>query len=364
MTISEAPVPSNLSVRAYGTGWYHALYSAELAPGEVKPLRYFGRDIVAFRSESGQAYLLDAHCRHMGAHLGYGGTVSGDCIVCPYHNWQWRGEDGANAAIPGLDRVIKKSLVTWRTHESDGVIYLWFSRTGDEEPTWLPPTLDESADPAYYPLYPHGVKRATVNFPPQFAFENVADISHMRTVHGWGETPTLNGAGAVGQMFFTDFSGTVLTRRGPVTARIENYQWGLGLVYSRIHGLHPTAQISSITPIDHDSSIYALSIFAGRIDDDGDEPKGRARAVIEEQARQALVAESKDRQIWDHQAYIDNAPLVGDERQTIGAFRRWSRQFREDISAVSPVSAQAAPTPRRAFPLPLAEFRMDKYVSL
>lgn len=356
--------PSTLSVRAYGTGWYHAAYSAELAVGAVLPLRYFGHDIVAFRTEEGQAHLLEAHCPHMGAHLGYGGEVRGGNIMCPYHNWEWRGSDGLNAAIPGLDRTIRKSVATWRVHESDGVIYLWFSRTGDEEPTWLPPTLDESRDSSYYPLYPHGVKRATVTFPPQFAFENVADISHLRTVHGWVDVPVLNAAGPEGPMFFTDFTGLVSTRKGPVTTRIENYQWGLGLVYSRLHGLHPTAQISSITPIDHESSVYALSIFAGRVPgDDGDEPTGRARAVIEEQARQALNDDSKDRQIWDHQVYIDNAPLVGDERMTIGAFRRWSRQFREDIASVSPVAPPVPLAPRRAFPLALSEFKLEEYVS-
>ncbi|MET7401034.1 Rieske 2Fe-2S domain-containing protein [Dactylosporangium sp. NPDC005572] len=354
---------STVSVRAYGTGWYHALYSGELPVGVVKPLRYFGRDIVAFRAESGKVYLLDAHCQHMGAHLGYGGAVNGDNIVCPYHNWQWRGSDGANAAVPGLDRCIKKSLGTWRTHESDGIIYLWFSRTGDEEPSWLPPTFDESADPSYYPLYPHGVKRTTVNFPPQFAFENVADISHMRTVHGWVDIPVVNAAGAAGPMFFTDFTGAVPTRRGPATVRIENFQWGLGLVYSRIHGLHPTVQVSSITPIDQDSSIYALSIYVGRVDDDGDEPKGRAKAVIEEQARQALNVESLDRQIWDHQMYVENAPLVGDERATIGVFRRWSRQFREDVAS-GPSAPVAELKVGRAFPLPLSEFRMEEYVAI
>jgi phenylpropionate dioxygenase-like ring-hydroxylating dioxygenase large terminal subunit len=321
------------SAREFGTGWYHALYSGELAAGEIKPMRYFGQDLVAFRGESGQVHILNANCLHMGAHLAYGGWVDGDDVVCPYHNWKWRGSDGANVAIPYHDRCIAKSISTWLAHESDGVIYLWFSRSGEEQPSWMPPTLPESTDPAFYPLYPHCFRRETVTFPPQFAFENVADISHLRTVHGWLDIPVLNAGGPDGPMFFTDFTGTVSTRSGPVTTRVENYQWGLGLVYSRLHGLHPTAQISAITPIDHDSSIYSLSIFVGRVDDEDGPPKGRALAVIEEQARQALYEGGNDRRIWDHQIYIENAPLVGDERATIGAFRRWARQFRADAPA-------------------------------
>jgi 3-ketosteroid 9alpha-monooxygenase subunit A len=316
-------------IRQYGTGWYHALWSAELPVGGVRPLRYFGRDLVAFRGEGGEVHILDAHCRHMGAHLGHGGEVHGDAIVCPFHNWEWRGSDGANCKVPYLDRCVKVSLGTWRTHEQDGIVYLWFSRKGDEEPTYLPPKVAESDDPAYYPLHPHGAHRAEVTFPPQFAFENVADISHLRTVHKWADVPVLNGAGADGDMFFTDFTGHVNTSRGVAEARVENYQWGLGVVYSRLHGLHPTAQISAITPIDHDRSVYSLSIWVGRVDDT-DEPKGRAKAVIDEQCRQALNAGGNDRVIWDNQLYIENAPLVGDERRTIGVFRAWARRFRED----------------------------------
>jgi phenylpropionate dioxygenase-like ring-hydroxylating dioxygenase large terminal subunit len=328
--------------REFGTGWYHALYTGELSQGEVKPLKYFGQDLVAFRGESGEAHILNAHCLHMGAHLGYGGTVAGDAIVCPYHNWQWRGADGANTAIPNLDRCVSKSIRAWHTHEADGVIYLWFSRTGDEEPSWMPPAVPQASDPAYYPLWPHCVRRETVTFPPQFAFENVADISHLRTVHGWEEVPVLNAGGADGPMFFTDFTGQVKTRKGHVETRIENYQWGLGLVYSTLHGLHPTTQISAITPIDHESSVYSLSIFVGKVDDEMGPPKGRALAVIEEQAKQALYEGGNDRVIWDNQIYLENALLVGDERKTIGAFRQWARQFREDSPRLQSATVPAS----------------------
>ena len=51
-------------------GWFAMCYSDELAVGQVKPLRYFGRDLVAWRGEDGQARVLDAYCAHLGAHMG------------------------------------------------------------------------------------------------------------------------------------------------------------------------------------------------------------------------------------------------------------------------------------------------------
>jgi phenylpropionate dioxygenase-like ring-hydroxylating dioxygenase large terminal subunit len=61
----------------FPTGWYQIGYSAELAPGEVRPVTYFDTDLVLFRTESGQVSLLGAFCSHLGAHLGHGGTVKG-----------------------------------------------------------------------------------------------------------------------------------------------------------------------------------------------------------------------------------------------------------------------------------------------
>lgn len=46
-------------------GWYLIAYSEELA---------------AFRGEFGRVSVFDAHCPHLGAHLGIGGRVVGDTL--------------------------------------------------------------------------------------------------------------------------------------------------------------------------------------------------------------------------------------------------------------------------------------------
>ena len=73
-------------------GWYAVSLSHELAVGEVKPVEYFNRELVVFRTEGGEAKVLDAYCPHLGAHLGHGGTVKGESIACPFHGWQFNGE--------------------------------------------------------------------------------------------------------------------------------------------------------------------------------------------------------------------------------------------------------------------------------
>ena len=82
-TVSGKPVP----LVPDADGWYALLRSDELGPGEVKPLHYFGRELVVFRTESGQAVVSDAFCPHMGAHFGQGGEVRGEALRCPFHGF-------------------------------------------------------------------------------------------------------------------------------------------------------------------------------------------------------------------------------------------------------------------------------------
>src|SRR6266540_2708931 len=80
-------------------GWYQIGWSDEFQIGQVVPLHYFDRDLIAYRGESGELTVLDAFCLHLGAHLGYGGTVEGDSVRCPFHGWLWA-SNGANVEIP------------------------------------------------------------------------------------------------------------------------------------------------------------------------------------------------------------------------------------------------------------------------
>src|SRR4051812_37424318 len=108
------------------TGWYMVDWTDNLAAGEVKPLRYFDEDLVLWRgADGGAAQVMNATCPHLGAHIGHGGKVCGDDVVCPFHGWRWN-RDGRNTFIPpnekGNPRV---RLRIWPTREIDGIILVW-----------------------------------------------------------------------------------------------------------------------------------------------------------------------------------------------------------------------------------------------
>ena len=84
----------------YPNSWFPVIESSELKSGQVKPLVLFEKDLAVFRSISGKAYILDAFCSHMGAHLGEGSVV-GESVRCPFHSWTFNG-DGICTSIPGL----------------------------------------------------------------------------------------------------------------------------------------------------------------------------------------------------------------------------------------------------------------------
>ena len=89
------------TLEGFPRGWFVVAWSKELEPGGVKPLSYFGTKLVLFRTEDGEAKILDAFCPHLGAHLGIGGEVVGDSIKCPFHAWEFDGA-GTCTRIPYL----------------------------------------------------------------------------------------------------------------------------------------------------------------------------------------------------------------------------------------------------------------------
>ena len=80
-------------VTRYPNGWFRLLDSHELKPGDVKHVSVAGQQLAVYRGRNSEkVYVLDAYCPHLGANLAVGGKVHGDCIECPFHQWQFNGE--------------------------------------------------------------------------------------------------------------------------------------------------------------------------------------------------------------------------------------------------------------------------------
>ena len=73
----------------YPSGWYTAAFADEISPGEVATRTFMGREIVLYRTMSGELHAAEAYCPHLGAHLGRGGKVRGETIECPFHTFRF-----------------------------------------------------------------------------------------------------------------------------------------------------------------------------------------------------------------------------------------------------------------------------------
>lgn len=127
----------------YPNGWFHVLASRELAVEEVKYVSILGEQLAVFRDSDGVVHIVNAYCPHLGANLGVGGKVIGNCLQCPFHGWKFRGEDGKCVEIPYSKNVPDfAKLTSWPCLERNCTIYLWYHAEGIE-PTWTPDNIEE-----------------------------------------------------------------------------------------------------------------------------------------------------------------------------------------------------------------------------
>lgn len=319
----------------FATGWYHIGYSAELAPGDVRPVKFFDQNLVLFRAQSGEVSLLDAYCKHLGAHLGHGGRVKGDCIECPFHGWLWNPDGSLNEIPYAPDTTRYVRLDRWHTAEVQGLLLAWYDGFG-REPFWQWPGIPEFGDQVNnYPIYPYGADHVGVRkIITQSPIENTPDYFHFPLVHGAGQPgrPRLWEEQGhylhtrMGYWFGYGKGATWLTPNGPVDGETESEAWGLGLSLARFH-IDPFIcnQLTATTPIDQEHSQIFCTMTVSREPGSSvdDPPSGRAEKMLRFQDAQIR----RDFAIWENQRYIEHPPFAGGEEIYYSRFRRWSKQF-------------------------------------
>ena len=68
--------------------WHPVAGVSEFDEKTIKPVRFFGEDLVLFRGAAGTFGLIPRRCHHRGADLSYG-FVEEDGIRCHYHGWKY-----------------------------------------------------------------------------------------------------------------------------------------------------------------------------------------------------------------------------------------------------------------------------------
>ncbi|MGI5466237.1 Rieske 2Fe-2S domain-containing protein [Streptomyces sp. CA-132043] len=80
-------------------GWFCVGIARDFKPGTVATVPFMDGEIVVYRTRRGTLRATRPHCPHLGAHLGAGGYVAGELLVCPFHRFGF-GPDGVCETTP------------------------------------------------------------------------------------------------------------------------------------------------------------------------------------------------------------------------------------------------------------------------
>jgi phenylpropionate dioxygenase-like ring-hydroxylating dioxygenase large terminal subunit len=305
----------------YPKGWFQVAYAHEIPAEQVVGMQYFGRRLICYRGSSGTPYVLDAHCPHLGADIGFGGTVEDDCVICPFHGWKFNGE-GRNAGIPYARNVNRAArLRSWPTVERAGMIFVWYS-SARTEPEWELPKIPESEDAAFELHIPEDA-RWVFRSHPQEVCENTVDIAHFATVHGVHSFGKLD-VEDEGHSFRTLSEVTFRTPRGPAAGAVESHLYGLGIDVIRHHGLGRSCSLLTVTPVDGEV-VEARYTFFVAINPESGEKSRMGLGFVRDFCKQI----EQDIPIWEHKLYRDRPQLAPGEA-AIMTFRTWAEQAYED----------------------------------
>lgn len=328
------------------TGWFQIGWSAEIAPGATKAMKYFGEDMVAFRTEDGKLVVMDAHCKHLGAHLAYGGKVKKDCIACPYHGWEWNSE-GANTLVPYQEKPTGAKLRTRHIIERHGIIFMWHDPAngaprgeGWDLPdlfTGVPQALAKEED--FYPCYPHAVvDKPGEPVHPQMVVENAPDTAHFHFAHGTPVSPDL--------LWFDTTDGAWRSEMGfksPKTKEVALSLYTLApcisLSFSVFDGKSVKYRlILTATPVDEETSHFRVNYFFPRDPSSPDVMPESLRAF----ARETVELYEQDARMWRHQIFVQRPVFAKQDIAGYTAMRKWSERFYEAPEGPTPMPSVEA----------------------
>ncbi|ANY22209.1 Rieske 2Fe-2S domain-containing protein [Gordonia terrae] len=326
----------------YARGWHCLGLLTDFTDGQPHQITAFGTELVVFAGEDGKLNVLNAFCPHMGGNLAQG-TVKGNTIACPFHDWRWQG-NGKCADIPYARRVPPLARTkSWPTLESNGLLYVWNDPQNRKPPAdiTIPAVAGYGEDG-----WTDWVWRKTevTGSHCRELVDNIVDMAHFFYVH-YG-MPTY---------FKNVFEGHVATqvmkskpRADAADASIgSNYDqegmsdasyFGPSFMIDKLWVNVPHDQESNVTlinchyPVSADSFVLQYGVIVKKPEGLTDEEADGMAAMI---AEGVAIGFEQDVKIWKNKSRIDN-PLLSEEDGPVYQLRRWYEQFYVDVEDIDP----------------------------
>ncbi len=329
----------------YARGWHCLGLVSRFRDGGPHAVQAFGTKLVVFADSSGSLHVLDAYCRHMGGDLTMG-TVKGDQVACPFHDWRWGG-DGRCARIPYARRVPPAARTrSWTTLERNGQLFVW------HDPEGSPPS-DEVTIPEIAGASSAGWTSWTWDSVLvdgancREVIDNVVDMAHFFYVHFAFPTYFKNVfEGHIASQYLRTRSRPDVDGSGAsnyssageeTTLRSEASYFGPAYMIDNLwHDYHGMAIESVLINCHYPVTPNSFMLQWGAI---VKKPAGltdaHAAAMAAKFADFVGLGFRQDVEIWLHKARVDN-PLLCAEDGPVYQLRRWYEQFYCDVADIQP----------------------------
>ena len=228
--VLSKPLPAEGDGGLFSQSWFPICMSREVPRQGVLGTTFLDGRVVVFRGEDGIAQVVSAFCPHLGADLGQGSVV-GNNLRCPFHQWQFDGE-GACVQTGCGDPVPRAAgLFKFPTAERYGLVWAF---NGDE-PLFDLPSFPYPDDELEFHIEEH---EDILPVDPWVICCNTPDVQHIKVVHGF-----------------------VFDQGDPT----ETMVWTPYSMRYHFNGLHPTGlRVEFDVGIDGTSIFYQSSIFQGQ----------------------------------------------------------------------------------------------------
>jgi 3-ketosteroid 9alpha-monooxygenase subunit A len=340
MTNSVRMIDVGVPRTRFARGW-HCLGLAEpFRDGKPHAVEAFGTKLVVFATGDGTLNVLDAYCRHMGGDLSQG-TVKGEAIACPFHDWRWAG-NGRCVGIPYAKRIPMRARTrSWRTLERNQQLFVWHDPQGNPpgEDIVIPETRGASG-PEWSDWTWDTVRIDGSNC--REIIDNMVDMAHFFYIHfafptyfknvfeGHIATQYLHSRGRPDMQSGSSYSAEGVTLKSEASYYGPSYM--INDLWQDYHGTTiETVLINCHYPVSADSFVLQWGVSVKKLPGLS---KEKADKVAGKLAKSFGVGFLQDVEIWRNKTRIDN-PLLCEEDGPVYQLRRWYEQFYVDAEDVT-----------------------------
>ncbi|WP_433671771.1 Rieske 2Fe-2S domain-containing protein [Nocardia sp. CA-136227] len=325
----------------FARGWHCLGLADSFRDGKPHTVKAFGTEIVVFATENGDLNVLNAYCPHMGGNLA-DGTVKGDSIACPFHDWRWNGK-GKCTGIPYARRVPPLARTkAWPTMVENKQLFVWHDPENKQPPAELAiPRIDAAFDDQWTDWTWNSM---IVDANCREVVDNVVDMAHFFYVHYGFPTFFKNVfEGHTASQYMTSVSRedmmgeTAKALGGKNVLQSEASYYGPSYMIDYLKSESPNGLvvegylINCHYPINENQFVLQYGAIAKK-------PEGVPAEQAAEIAAKFVGGLGKgfeqDAAIWKRKSRINN-PLLCEEDGPVYQLRRWYEQFYVDAAEVA-----------------------------